>query len=121
MPVRLRGSRLTAETLSKGCVYVGQGSPYANPFRPGTPSASFPGTSMTAEEAVDLFAATLRGPVGRRYAERFATRLRGLDLVCTCPLDVPCHAGVLLRLANESPLGRPETPGSTHYLEGTTR
>ncbi|MFD0416834.1 DUF4326 domain-containing protein [Streptomyces sp. NPDC127108] len=121
MPVRLRGSRLTAETLSKGCVYVGQGSPYANPFRPGIPSASFPGTSMTAEEATDLFAATLRGPVGHRYAERFSAALGGLDLVCTCRLDVPCHADVLLRLANESPLPCPDIPGSTHYLKGTTR
>lgn len=26
--------------------------------------------------------------------------LRGLDLVCWCPLDQPCHADVLLELAN---------------------
>lgn len=26
--------------------------------------------------------------------------LRGLDLACWCPLDVPCHADVLLELAN---------------------
>ncbi|MFR9794169.1 DUF4326 domain-containing protein [Streptomyces sp. MB22_4] len=26
--------------------------------------------------------------------------LRGKDLACTCPLDKPCHADVLLRLAN---------------------
>ena len=27
--------------------------------------------------------------------------LRGLDLACWCPLDAPCHADVLLELANE--------------------
>lgn len=26
--------------------------------------------------------------------------LRGKDLVCWCPLDLPCHADVLLRIAN---------------------
>jgi hypothetical protein len=26
--------------------------------------------------------------------------LRGLDLACWCPLDQPCHADVLLELAN---------------------
>lgn len=26
--------------------------------------------------------------------------LRGKDLVCWCPLDQPCHADVLLELAN---------------------
>ncbi|WP_244230158.1 DUF4326 domain-containing protein [Kitasatospora albolonga] len=60
------------------------------------------GPPMDRAEAVDLFAATLRGPVGRHYAARFARALHGLDLMCTCPLDAPCHADVLLRLANES-------------------
>lgn len=30
------------------------------------------------------------------------SELRGKDLACWCPLDQPCHADVLLRLANES-------------------
>ena len=29
--------------------------------------------------------------------------LRGRDLACWCPLDQPCHADVLLRLANQEP------------------
>jgi len=28
--------------------------------------------------------------------------LRGKDLVCWCPLDQPCHADILLELANET-------------------
>ncbi|KLI97636.1 DUF4326 domain-containing protein [Luteimonas sp. FCS-9] len=43
-----------------------------------------------------------------RYAEFMATRpddldptpLRGRNLACWCPLDGPCHADVLLALAN---------------------
>ena len=27
--------------------------------------------------------------------------LRGRDVACYCPLDEPCHADVLLRVANE--------------------
>jgi uncharacterized protein DUF4326 len=27
--------------------------------------------------------------------------LRGRDLACWCPLDVPCHADVLLEVANQ--------------------
>lgn len=30
--------------------------------------------------------------------------LRGKDLACWCPLDEPCHADVLLELANQTPL-----------------
>ena len=33
--------------------------------------------------------------------------LRGKDLACWCPLDQPCHADVLLELANQEPR---ETP-----------
>ena len=29
------------------------------------------------------------------------TELRGKDLACWCPLDQPCHADVLLRIANK--------------------
>ncbi|MGH6882856.1 MAG: DUF4326 domain-containing protein [Hypericibacter sp.] len=29
--------------------------------------------------------------------------LRGHDLCCYCPLDQPCHADVLLELANGDP------------------
>ena len=33
--------------------------------------------------------------------------LRGKDLACWCPLDQPCHADVLLELANASIEGEP--------------
>ena len=29
------------------------------------------------------------------------TELRGQDLACWCPLDAPCHADVLLEIAND--------------------
>ena len=32
--------------------------------------------------------------------KRLLEPLRGRDLVCWCPLDKPCHADVLLELAN---------------------
>lgn len=53
-----------------------------------------------------------RGEAARRYREdllagRLAItvedverQLRGRDLACYCPLDEPCHADVLLELAN---------------------
>lgn len=47
--------------------------------------------------AVDLFISWQA-----RSLERAArTELAGLDLACWCPLDEPCHADVLLALANE--------------------
>ena len=34
---------------------------------------------------------------------RVREELRGKDLACWCPLDAPCHADVLLELANADP------------------
>ena len=32
--------------------------------------------------------------------DRIKAELRGRDLCCWCPLDQPCHADVLLEIAN---------------------
>src|SRR5262249_23603885 len=36
----------------------------------------------------------------RAYILQHIAQLRGKDLACWCPLDQPCHADVLLQLAN---------------------
>lgn len=43
-----------------------------------------------------------RGPVDWRYpsVDEIRAELGGHDLACWCPLDQPCHADVLLELAN---------------------
>lgn len=38
--------------------------------------------------------------VTRRIVLNYLPTLRGHDLACWCPLDQPCHADVLLELAN---------------------
>ena len=38
---------------------------------------------------------------GLVHHERYLGDLRGRDLACWCALDQPCHADVLLELANE--------------------
>jgi hypothetical protein len=68
----------------------------------------------TAAEVVELFRLTLTEPTpsmlmsypsrGGRFAkvtvDDIRRELAGHDLACWCPLDQPCHADVLLDLAN---------------------
>ncbi|MEU7230069.1 DUF4326 domain-containing protein [Streptomyces chrestomyceticus] len=98
MPVRYCGASVRRSPAPGRAVFVGRG-PYGNPFRASDPSP-VSGGPMSAQEAVDLYEATFTGPIGRAYARTFARALHGRDLVCTCPLGVPCHADFLLRLAN---------------------
>jgi hypothetical protein len=68
----------------------------------------------TRDEIVELFRLTLHDPTpgmliafpsrGGRFAncapDDIRSELRGRDLVCWCPPDQPCHADVLLEIAN---------------------
>jgi Domain of unknown function (DUF4326) len=76
-------------------VYVGRPTVWGNPFIVG--SELIGGEKLTAEKAVALY---------RQYAsDAFNERdlkacLRGKNLACWCPLGQPCHADVLLEMAN---------------------
>ena len=78
--------------MPEGAVYVGRGSMWGNPFKDGT-LLSRPG-------AVMAFRLWVEAAVNAPYRERARAQLRGHDLACWCPPDQPCHADVLLEIAN---------------------
>ncbi len=82
--------------MPPNCVYVGRTTKWGNPFRCGDPDPET-GDPMTAERAIDLFR---RGHIVRGNEDFIRFWLRGMDLACWCPLDGPCHADVLLDIAN---------------------
>ena len=51
--------------------------------------------------AVQLHEEEWRGRIGKYGTSTILAELRGKNLACWCPLDQPCHADVLLELANE--------------------
>jgi hypothetical protein len=76
-------------------IYVGRPSVWGNPFVVG--SQLLNGDTLTAEKAVALY----RQHVLEIFDLRtIRTRLGGKNLACWCPLDRPCHADVLIELAN---------------------
>lgn len=107
MPQRIRLSRARGWRLPEGAVNVARPGAWGNPF--------VVGQDGTREHCVELFAMLAGGffclsstpgiAEQRRLARLIATRiadLRGRDLACWCALDgKPCHADVLLVLANE--------------------
>ena len=76
------------KNIPSGAVYVGRPSKWGNPFKIGEH-----GTREQVIEAYRLW--ILRGnPLKDKLSE-----LKGKDLVCWCA-PKPCHADVLLELAN---------------------
>jgi len=74
-------------------VYVGRPTIFGNPFKVGTPEAPKRG------DAVPFFEKYIAQQP--ELIRKVRSKLRGKNLACWCPLDgKPCHADVLLRIAN---------------------
>lgn len=112
MAERIQRKRAKGWKMPPNTVYVGRPSLFGNPFTAGI--------HFDQQHAVDLFqACTFRFPVQghdiRRWRDAGGTtavligiasgslldKLRGKNLACWCGLDQPCHADVLLKLANQ--------------------
>ena len=74
----------------EGARSVARPHKWGNPFVVGTPGVP------DAETAVQLYREWLPGT----NLHGDLSELTGHDLMCYCPLDQPCHADVLLELAN---------------------
>ncbi len=101
MPVRIQRKRTKGFRLPTGCIYVGRPSKWGNPYAMGGVTlAGITAGPQTRSDVVEMFRANF---VNEGLD---ATELRGKDLACWCPLEdgeenrVPCHADVLLELAN---------------------
>jgi hypothetical protein len=99
--------------MPEGAVYVGRPSLWGNPFQLDRLSAheyvvlhpdgtempeGWGGLTHAAQYAVEMYREALRIFEPDEYD--FWTPLIGRDLACWCPLDQPCHADVLLEVAN---------------------
>jgi hypothetical protein len=110
-PQRIQLRRTKGWRKPEGAVVVARPSKWGNPWRVGHPvthrSADRTWRShMTAGDVVSYYEADLRVGDLRFTVDDVRRELAGRDLACWCPLDdeqgrrVPCHADVLLELAN---------------------
>ena len=103
-PVRIQRKRTKGWKMPPNTVYVGRPSGWGNPYhlQPWCPKdmhCEF--CCLTREEAVSKYQNWIdkEYPFAGMLAE-WLEPLRGKNLACWCPLDKPCHAQVLLELAN---------------------
>lgn len=107
IPIRIQRHRTKGWRMPEGAIYVGRPTKWGNPYQQHD--------VCSPDQVVAMFT---------WYAKRRAERepnwldpLRGHDLACWCPLvddqgnPVPCHADVLLGLANR-PRESPQCPSA---------
>ncbi|RWC23139.1 MAG: DUF4326 domain-containing protein [Mesorhizobium sp.] len=105
LPQRIQLSRAKGWRMPENTVTVARPGPWGNPF--------IVGKHGDAAYCVDLYTALLAGlmRVGadpdvkaleqtRQFVADNAGALRGKNLACWCKPGAPCHADVLLKLAN---------------------
>ena len=92
---RIRLSRAKGWRIPPNTVVVSRPGRWGNPYVIGT---SENGGNISREMAVEHYERALReGRLIRKLPD--VRELIGKDLACWCPLDLPCHADVLLRIA----------------------
>lgn len=94
-PKRIQRMRTAGWRMPRGVVYVGRKTKWGNPFKVGEFGVK---TAAEAVERYRLWLANLYD--GKKVAEMARRELRGKDLACWCAMDEPCHADVLLEVAN---------------------
>ncbi|SFT52996.1 protein of unknown function [Geodermatophilus amargosae] len=122
-PRRVQLSRARGWRKPPGTVVVARPSRWGNPFRVGEtymwpagedgtgwplPTHREPGDHEDGVRVVrcpDRATAVewYRRWADSAHAEQARQLLAGRDLACWCPVDEPCHADVLLELANRTP------------------
>ena len=93
-PKRIQRKRAKGWRMPKDAVYVGRPGFWGNMYKPET---------WGVEDCVAMYRAFVlnnRRPENGPTIGDVRRELRGKDLACWCPLDKPCHADVLLELAN---------------------
>src|SRR5688572_2257680 len=136
MPVRIQRRRVKGWKMPEGAVYVGRPTKWGNKFRVGghykrgAVGEGIPRWQMSFLylEAAEGYQDSTYTTIGCRTEavewcrwyytanwsadERWAmfAELRGKDLACWCPLHQPCHADVLLELANAARAGEDQQP-----------
>src|SRR4051795_2064351 len=97
-PNRIQRSRAKGWKMPANAIYVGRPTVWGNPYVVG--SQLMNGETLNAEKAVELYEQHLTDNFNERDIRHC---LRGKDVACWCALAQPCHADVLLRIANSRP------------------
>jgi hypothetical protein len=109
MPQRIQRKRTKGWRMPEGAVSVCRPGRWGNIFEIGSTGwipvddsgvwSKDQHEPLTREQAIKCFEHLARFSL-REEPDRFE-ELRGKNLACWCPLDLPCHADVLLELANQ--------------------
>ena len=101
MPERIQRKRVAGWRMPPNTVYVGRPTKWGNPC-PVPPRSLCPGCSeeFPCRHAVEAFTLYIEAENQAELRADIRQELKGKDLACWCKEGMPCHADVLLQIAN---------------------
>jgi len=91
-PYRVKLSRTKGWRMPENTLKVDRTTRWGNPFPSKTPAER--------QNAVIAYNAYIQEPAQRKLRQDIKSQLQGRNLACWCPLSGPCHADILLEIAN---------------------
>lgn len=112
-PIRVQRQRTKGWRMPPNTVYVGRPTVFGNDYKVGDihpyarpcdleTEADREKMTIDAQGAVDLYRLAWATAMLCTGVDSPLEQLRGKNLACWCRLDQPCHADVLLEIANRS-------------------
>lgn len=92
-PRRVQRTRRKGGGMPEGAVYVGRPTKWGNPYHGDGP--------FDHAHVASCYRSYVMRPEMAAFRAAVRAELCGKDLACWCSLDQPCHADVLLEIANE--------------------
>lgn len=101
-PHRVQRKRIKGWRMPENTVYVGRPTKWGNPYKISGKPGDF-GYATNSAIVLNNYENYIKYHVtfDPDFPAESFSELRGKNLACFCPLDQPCHADILLRLANE--------------------
>jgi hypothetical protein len=84
--------------MPENAIYVGRPTPLGNPRKASNERGRTVIINMYRQWLSDIIE---NYPIAGEPARKMLRRIRGFDLACWCPLNQPCHADILLEIANQ--------------------
>lgn len=93
-PIRVQRKRTKDWKMPPNTIYVGRPTKWGNPYKAG----NHHGLTLSEEKACEFFSIHIHRVEGK--IEEIKKELKGKNLACFCPIGTPCHADILLDIAN---------------------
>ena len=101
-PIRIQRKRIKGWRMPENTVYVGRPSKWGNPFKAKTKMDNWIAVEKFRDYLLGQYKDYNKHLKRMIFLKSIVKELKGKNLACWCKEKEPCHADILLKIANEN-------------------